>query len=425
MRAEILAVGTEILLGQIVDTNSAYIAQELSANGINLYGTAVVGDNLNRIVDAMRYSLSKCDALIVTGGLGPTQDDITRNAVAKVMGVELVEDSHLKEIISGFFAQRNRDMPQNNLLQALVPKGALYIEQRRGTAPGLICSVGNKVIYCLPGVPHEMKEMLSRAVIPDMLTRAETGLIVKYTNVMTWGMSESSIAHKLAEEFERLEQLQKKEHDFVPSIAFLANLATGIKVRISVSGKAGKLLDQVLDEEVFIVSKLLGDCVFSTKGETIEEVIQKYFVSSGLTLSFVESITGGLISARLIDIPGASDYLRGSMVAYQSEIKHSVLKVESELVVSDSAVRELSQNGLEMFDSDVCVSVSGVAGPQPQDGRDPGTVFIGIAVKKDKFFDIDLTPKELKLYGTRESIRQMAATSAFDFLRKRIGIQNT
>ncbi len=422
MRTEILAVGTEILLGQIADTNSAHIAQELSDNGIYLYGTSTVGDNLNRIVESMRYCLSKCDALIVTGGLGPTQDDITRQAASIVMGVELEQDPQLVDIIEGFFKARNRQMPANNLLQALVPKGASYIEQRRGTAPGLICGVGNKVMYCLPGVPHEMKEMLSRAVIPDLLLRTGEKRAVKYSNIMTWGMSESAIAAKLSEEFDRLETMQLENQPNTPSIAFLANLTTGVKVRISVSGQNTPELDSALNNEVSKISEILGDCVFSATGESIEDVVKNIFISRNLTLSFVESLTGGLIGSRLVGIPGASVYFKGSLVAYQSEIKHSVLKIQSESVVSALAVNEMAKAGLNLFNSDVCLAISGVAGPDSQEGKEPGTVYIGLCCDGDKLSTVNVEPVELKLFGTRDSIRQIAATSALDLLRKRVGL---
>ena len=198
-------------------------------------------------------------------------------------------------------------------------------------------------MYCLPGVPHEMKEMLSRAVIPDLLLRDGEKWAVKYSNIMTWGMSESAIAAKLSEEFDRLERMQLENELNTPSIAFLANLTTGVKVRISVSGQNTPELDIALNNEVSKISEILGDCVFSTTGESIEDVVKNTFISRNLTLSVVESLTGGLIGSRLVGVPGTSFYFKGSLVAYQSEIKHSVLKIKSESVVSALAVNEMAK----------------------------------------------------------------------------------
>ena len=420
MKTEILTVGTEILLGQIIDSNSSYIAQELLANGIDLYGVSTVGDNLYRIVDAIRYSLSKCDALIVTGGLGPTQDDITRNAVAMVMGVDLVENKYLKDLISKFFADRNRPMPENNLLQAMVPEGAEFIEQKLGTAPGLICPVGNKVIYCLPGVPYEMKEMLNRSVIPDILGKAQLTKHMKFVTVATWGLSESRVAELLSDEFNRLESMQKEGREYIPSIAFLANISTGIKIRVSLSGEDEIKVNEILRDEVDRVASVLGESVFSTDSETLEQVIHRICTEKGITIGLVESLTGGMIASRIVDVPGASKYFKGSIVAYDTDIKRSILKIQASEVVSEAAVIEMAKSGLELLSCDICLSISGVGGPEKQEGKDPGTVYIGLAADTAKFSKVNLNPVELKLYGSRDTIRQMATTSALDLLRRRL-----
>src|SRR6186997_2882254 len=230
MRCEVLAVGTELLLGQIIDTNSAWIGEQLAASGIASHRQVKVGDNLARIADALRLALGRADAVIVCGGLGPTHDDITREAMASVMGVELVPDEAVAARIREMFAARNRAMPDNNLRQAMVPDGATVIPQTRGTAPGLVCPVGDKVAYLVPGVPHEMKEMLERAVLPDLRMRSgETAAIVSRV-LRTWGESESGLNERLDDLIARLDEAGN------PTLAFLASGWEGLKVRLTARG---------------------------------------------------------------------------------------------------------------------------------------------------------------------------------------------
>ncbi len=219
MRVEIVAVGTELLLGQIVDTNSAFIGEQLAASGLDCHFQTAVGDNLGRIVLALRTALARSDAVVVCGGLGPTQDDITREAIATVMNVPLVRDEALLERIRAMFASRGREMPANNGRQADVPVGASVIPQTMGTAPGLICPVGRKVLYAMPGVPYELHDMLARAVLPDLRERAGEPAVIASRTLRTWGMSESGLAELLAP---RIEALGTGEAG-VPTIAFLAS----------------------------------------------------------------------------------------------------------------------------------------------------------------------------------------------------------
>ena len=226
MRCDVLAVGTELLLGQIHDTNSAWIGQQLALSGIASLMQVKVGDNVGRITAALRRLLEDADAVIITGGLGPTHDDLTRDAIAAVMGVDLVPDPAVAEAIRQVFAARGRRMPDNNLRQALVPVGATVIPQTRGTAPGLICPVGDKVVYAVPGVPHEMRDMLDRAVLPDLRTRSgELGVIASRV-LRTWGESESGLNERLDEVIARLDV------DGDPTIAFLARGWEGLEVRV-------------------------------------------------------------------------------------------------------------------------------------------------------------------------------------------------
>ncbi|MFY8239234.1 MAG: competence/damage-inducible protein A, partial [Ilumatobacteraceae bacterium] len=220
-------MGTELLLGQIIDTNSSYIGEQLAAVGIESHLQLKVGDNLARVVAAIRLALQDADAVILCGGLGPTHDDLTRDAVAEVMGVPLEHNEHIATLITELFAKRNRYMAPNNLNQAQVPRGATIIEQTRGTAPGLICPVGAKVMYAMPGVPHEMHDMLARAVLPDLLSRSGEASVISSRVLRTWGDSESSLNEKLDPIITELETLGN------PTLAFLASGWEGIKVRLT------------------------------------------------------------------------------------------------------------------------------------------------------------------------------------------------
>ena len=235
MRCDVVAVGTELLLGQIVDTNSAWLGEHLAANGIDSLLQVKVGDNLGRVESVLRSASADADAVIMCGGLGPTHDDLTREAIAAVMGVELRHDDAIAEVITTMFASRNRYMAANNLRQAQVPVGATVIPQTRGTAPGLICPVVvngvDKVVYAVPGVPHEMKEMVERAVLPDLRRRSgDTGVIVSRT-LRTWGESESGLNERLDPLIARLDKAGN------PTLAFLASGWEGLKVRLTAKAR--------------------------------------------------------------------------------------------------------------------------------------------------------------------------------------------
>jgi len=290
MRCEIVAVGTELLLGQIVDTNSAWMGEQLALAGIDSTHQQTVGDNLERIVDALELALGRADAVIVCGGLGPTQDDITRNAIARVMGVRLVQDDAVVDRILERFAARGRRMPANNLLQAQVPEGATAIaDPQPGTAPGLICPVGEggKVIYAVPGVPYEMQEIVAGAVLPDMRRRAGKLAIIRSRTLRTWGDSESGLAERLAEHMAELDDAGPE----APTLAFLASGIEGLKVRITVKADDDDVARKLLDDEERVVRGIVGDIVFGVDEETMEHAVAKLLVPRGLTLAVAESLT--------------------------------------------------------------------------------------------------------------------------------------
>jgi nicotinamide-nucleotide amidase len=408
MRCEVVAVGTELLLGQIVDTNSSWIGEQLAANGIDSYHQTKVGDNLERIVGAIRSALQRSDAVIVCGGLGPTHDDITREAIADVMGVPLELDEHVANAIRAMFAARSRPMPENNLRQALVPRGAVVIEQRRGTAPGLICPVDAKVIYAAPGVPHELFEMMERAILPDLRNRAgETHVIVSRV-LRTWGDSESGLAARLADRIERL------EIQGTPTLAFLASGIEGIKIRLTAKAVDLAAAHALLAEEEVALRAELGDQVFGVDDQTMESVVLAMLRSKGLTLGVAESVTGGLVGARLTAVPDASDVFRGSIVSYANDVKFALFDMRPGPVVSADAARAMATGARRVLGAAVGLSLTGVAGPSEQDGRAPGTLFVGTDIGGE------VEVNELMLTPHRDQMRQIAVISALNLLRLRL-----
>ncbi len=408
MRCEVIAVGTELLLGQITDTNSSWIGSQLALGGIDSHFQTKVGDNIGRIVAVIEHALARSDALILCGGLGPTQDDLTRDAIAAVMGVDLIRDASIAERIRAMFAARGRAMPENNLRQADVPRGASIIAQMPGTAPGLVCPVAGKVIYAVPGVPDEMMEMVSGTVIPDLKQRAGVSAIIKSRVLRTWGQSESGLAETLAERITELDAIGN------PTLAFQASGIEGLKVRITAKERSETAVEAILAAEEARLRAQLGSIVFGVDEQTMESVVLDRLRERALSLAVAESLTGGLLGARLTAVPGASDVFRGGLVAYASEVKFTLLGVPIGPVVSAECAKAMAAGVRERLGADVGLATTGVAGPTEQDGQPVGTVFLGLAI------DDTVQAARILLPGDRQQIRRYAVISALNLLRLRL-----
>ena len=410
MRCEIVAVGTEILLGQIVDTNSAWIAERLAETGVDCHFQTVVGDNPERMLEVLASALERAEALIVTGGLGPTQDDLTREVVAELMGVELVRDMEIVERIQERFSSRGRPMPENNLKQADVPVGANAIAEMPGTAAGLICPMPEgKVIYLVPGVPTEMKQMLEGTVLQDLVSRSGEKSVISSRVLKTWGHSESGLAEDLAEEIERL------NGDGEVTLAFQASGIEGVKVRITAKAVNKEQSDSLLDHEENVLRELIGDHIFAVDHQTMESVVLDQLKAQSLTFATAESITGGMIGSRLTEIPGSSDSYIGSIVAYDADVKRSLLNVPKDIsVVSQEAVEAMALEVCAVLGADVSVAVSGAAGPYPHEGQEPGTVWMATSVKGD------VESFKVVFPFDRAQIRQFTVITVLNALRKRL-----
>ena len=407
MKCNVVAVGTELLLGQIVDTNSSYIGEQLAAVGIESHLQLKVGDNLARVVTAIRLALQDADAVIICGGLGPTHDDLTREALAEIMGAPLEHNEQIAALIADLFAKRNRYMAPNNLQQAQVPRGATIIEQTRGTAPGLMCPVGEKVMYAMPGVPHEMHDMLARAVLPDLLRRSGEASVIKSLVLRTWGESESALNERLDPIIHELESLGN------PTLAFLASGWEGIKVRLTAKASSDKDADALLSIWEQKVRALTEDLVFGTNADTMESVVLNLLEERGWTLGLAESVTGGLVGGRITSIAGASRVFKGGVISYASDVKFDVLGVEAGPVVSERAAMQMASGAQRVLGASVGLALTGVAGPDEQDGEPVGTLCVGVAFPNGQTFST-----RSQLPGQRDQMRQFSVITALAFLRK-------
>ena len=420
MRCDVLAVGTELLLGQIVDTNSSWLGENLAMHGFDSLSQVKVGDNIGRITGHLRRMLSESDAVIMCGGLGPTHDDLTREAISEVMGVELHLDEDVADVIRHLFSSRNRTMPENNLRQAMVPEGAMIIPQTRGTAPGLICPVvietesgpAERVVYAVPGVPHEMREMFERAILPDLQRRSGEHWTIASRTLRTWGESESGLNERLDDIIHDLDA------EGNPTLAFLASGWEGLKVRLTGRAPDEGAAAALLAPWEKKIREVLGDQVFGVDNDTMESVVLDLLRAQGWTLALAESVTGGLVSGRLTGVAGASEVYRGAVVSYASEAKFDVLGVEEGPVVTEDAAIAMAEGARKVLGADVGLALTGVAGPSEQDGMRPGTLFAAVALPDGE--PDRVTSVHVRLPGDREMMRQLSVISALDLLRKRL-----
>ena len=406
MIVEVLAVGTELLLGQIVNSNAAEIGSRLADAGLDHYRQVVVGDNHGRIVQALHAATGRADAVIVTGGIGPTQDDMTRQAMASAAGVEVRFDDDYAARLEAYWASRGREMPASNLRQAEYPDGAERIDNPKGTAPGLRMRIGDAWVFALPGVPGEMIPMLERSVLPFLVEEAggTAGVLVSRV-VRTWGESESRVAELLGDLYDSATN---------PTIAFLASAAE-IKVRLTARARTAeeaRALLRPVEEEVV---DRLGPRVFAVGDRTIEQIVHELAAGAGWSIGAVESMTGGLVAQRLTSVPGASRTFVGSVVAYASGVKAGLVGVAEDIIadhgaVSEPTALEMAAGGRTVLGADVVVAVTGEAGPDP-DERAIGTVVVAVATPDDA------RARTMRLPGDRERVRLYGSTAALHALR--------
>jgi nicotinamide-nucleotide amidase len=395
MRCEVVAIGTELLLGQIVDTNSSWIGEQLALVGIDSLYQVKVGDNAERMEETIRLALARSDAVICCGGLGPTQDDITREVIAKIMGVRMYRDENIASKIREMFEARGRVMALNNLRQADIPYGAMPISQMPGTAPGLLCPIGKKVIYAVPGVPFEMREMMRGTILNNLKERSGETAVIRSRVLRTWGQSESGLAEMLAPRMKELDNLG------TATLAFQASGIDGIKVRITSKAANEELVQEILSAEEILIRGILGDFIFGVDEESMESIVLSLLREKKLTLSSAESLTGGILATRMTALDSTSELFKGSIVTAHDEKN---LKIPG-----PNRAAAAAQSARAYFSSDI-----GIAAILPEDREDypPGTVFIAISMQGVR------KSRSITLPGALSRMRSYSVISLLDYLRK-------
>lgn len=401
MIVEVIAVGTELLLGQIVNTNGATIGSALADRGYDAHFQQVVGDNVGRIAETIRTALNRADAVIITGGIGPTQDDLTREALCEATGLEMRFSESYAAHLRDWWERRGRVMPEINLQQAEHPEGAELLMNPKGTAPGLALEHGSTLVFVVPGVPAEMEHLLHQEVLPRLAARNGDEAVIVSRLLRTWGRSESDVAA-------RVDDLYKDSTN--PSLAFLAS-GGEIKIRLTAKADARSAALALIEPMESEVRSRLGEAVFGADDETIERVLLRLLSDLGHTIGTAESMTGGLVSAALTSLPGSSSVVKGGLVAYDPALKRKLLGVEDvSAVVTAETARLMADRGRDLLDVDVCVSVTGSAGPEPLE-EPPGTTYIGVATP-DR-----VQAKRMTMVGDRERVRTFAVTNALHLTR--------
>ena len=410
MRAEIVAVGTELLLGQIADTNARWMSEQLAAAGIDVTNHQAVGDNLDRIVEALRLAAARADVVLVSGGLGPTEDDITRDAIAAFAGVPLVFHAELETMLREKFRRWSAigAMPESNLRQAYVPEGATWIVPDRGTAPGLALRLDGTRLYAVPGVPDEMQEMIAGTIVPELQELAG-GDVIASRILRCAGMGESAVAERLADLFTSSTN---------PTIAYLASMGE-VKVRITAKAPSTAEAEALAEPVVAEVRARLGDVVFSADDESLEQAVLRLLGSTRRTLACAESLTGGGVGERLTGVPGASASFVGSAVVYTAEAKRRVLGVPDDVLargtVTEACALAMATGARELYGADLALALTGAAGPEPHDGAAPGTIWVAIADANGFTHARGFVSR-----GERDRVRRWAQQAGLDLVRRHL-----
>lgn len=370
MKAEIIAVGTELLLGEILDTNSQYLSQQMTGLGIDLFYISHIGDNHQRLTDAVKQALDRSDLLIMTGGLGPTEDDLTREAIAAALGETMEVQPELENHLRTWYFRRNRPMPERNIKQATLIPSARTIPNPIGTAPGWWVETNGKVIATMPGVPVEMRKMWEEQIQPRLQVLAGTGVIATRT-LKVIGLGESA-----AEEV--VESLIRSTN---PTLATYAK-QDGVHLRMGAKAESREIAEKLIDDFEVKVRALIGEWVYGYEDATLAAVVGKLLKQHGLTVSTMESCTGGLLASYFTDAPGSSSYFRGSLITYAAEMKvqYGVPReiVDQYGVVSEECARAMASAVRKELGTDIGIATTGVAGPDPLEDKRPGTCFVAM-----------------------------------------------
>ena len=408
IRTEILSVGTELLMGQIANTDAQYISKKLPEAGAGVFYHSVVGDNPGRLKECLGAALERADIVITTGGLGPTQDDLTKQVIADFFGLKLIEDAESRSRIDSFFEKRGMKATPNNYRQSLVPEGSQVLLNDNGTAPGCIISgtgtYEGKTVIMLPGPPKELIPMFDKYVMDYYRSRADSKLVSCFIRIC--GCGESLVETKL---------MKLIDGQTNPTYATYAKDGM-VTVRVTASGNTEEEASELVRYGADQVAKLIGDDIYSFDDEEPEEALVRMLKERSKTIAFAESLTGGMIAQKLTSVPGASAVVAGGVVSYTDAVKHKLLGVKQKTLTEHTAVsgqccREMAEGIRQAVGSDIGVAVTGYAGPQVADEK-VGQVFIGVATAGFTYV------KEFSFNGSRDRIRTLTAVNAIDLTRR-------
>ena len=409
MNAEIIAVGSELLTPARLDTNSLYLTEELNGLGVEVVAKAVVGDDRERLAETVRTAASRSEIVITTGGLGPTEDDVTREAVAEALGRKLVYHQEICDAIEARFRRLGRKMAEINKRQAWVIEGAEALDNSEGTAPGQWIPLGEgKVVLLLPGPPRELKPMFTRDCLPR-LRKIVPPQVIRVRRYRVAGMPESDLDQLISPVYKRY------SNPVTTVLAAPGDIQIHLRARCATEEEAERLLNELGSQ----IEKLLGDNVYSRDGQPIEAVVGRRLAMRGAWLAVAESCTGGLVAQRITSMPGASNYFKGGFLAYTNEMKQHLLGVPAELIeqetaVSKAVVEAMVRGAQERTRADFAVAVTGEAGPQSGSGRPVGTVWVAVLGPEG------VRTEHKQWAGDRERIRILAAQQALDLLRREL-----
>ncbi len=406
MTSEIISVGTELLMGQIVDTNAAFLSRELPSLGIDLYYRETVGDNKERLTSVLNRALKRSDIVFTIGGLGPTEDDITKEVVAEVTGHKLELNEKCLEDLKAYFANSNRPFSVTNYKQVMFPKDAVILKNPIGTAPGCVFEKEGKYVIIMPGPPKEFKLMFKEQVVP-FLSKITEGKVIVSKSVKTFGISESLLGEKLKD---LTSQTNPTVADYIGD--------GDIQVRVTAKGSSQKECEELLKPTIQKIEDILGDYIYGYDDDTIPSLAKDLLIEKGLTISLAESCTGGLIAKTLTDFSGISASFVFGAVTYSNFAKMKVLGVKEETLktfgaVSPETALEMVQGVEKLTGSDIAISVTGIAGPKSDDTQKPvGLVYLNI------YYKGQYHPYKLNLMGSRDNIRKRTCLTALNEIRK-------
>jgi nicotinamide-nucleotide amidase len=412
MAAILLAIGDELCLGQTVDTNSAWVSAKLAERGVTTYAHQTVADDRKAIELAIRWAAHHAAVVIVSGGLGPTEDDLTRDALADAMGVELVEDPDALRTLEAFFRERGRPMPQRNRVQALHPRGSVTLPNPNGTAPGLCARLDKAEVFVLPGVPREMRAMVLDTVLPRIEQHHGSGRTILTAKINTFGSGESNIA-------ERLGPLMARDRN--PKVG--TTVSDGIvSVRLRSEFEDAAASQRELEQTIQEVETAVRPLAFGRDEATLQEAVIALLAQKRATLATAESCTGGLLGGMLTDVPGSSAAYAGGWITYQNALKINELGVEAGVIeahgaVSEPVVRAMAEAALQRSGATLAASISGIAGPEGGTPDKPvGTVWLGLAWRNDSG-NVETDARLTRLPGDRTAVRDRSAKCALQWVR--------